>query len=86
MRRQGIISKRVIHHILYGGRPECEQPADFKSIEVMMVQIRSRMKPRGMEIGRIVNAGYFMEGPTRLALNALMYAHRTSHSDAVQAA
>jgi hypothetical protein len=45
-RRQGVVSKPVIFHILHGGRPECEQPADFKSIEVMMCQIGSALRPR----------------------------------------
>ena len=87
MRRQRVVSKPVIFDILYGGRPECEQPADFKSIEVMMCQIRAAMRPHGMEIGRIVNAGYFMEAPTRAALAALMEAHREAvQGETVQAA
>ena len=53
----------------------------------MLCQVRAALRPRGMEIGRIVSAGYFMEAPTRAALTALTEAHReTVQGETVQAA
>jgi hypothetical protein len=71
-RRQGVISKDVIHHILYGGLPECDQPATCKTIEVLMVRIRRCLWPHGIVIRTVVCGGYVMDAASRTGLAALI--------------
>jgi hypothetical protein len=80
-RRPGAVSKEVIHHILYGGLPECDQPG-LKGIEVQMVNIRASLWSHGIVIRTVVCGGYVMDAPSRAALGALTDADAHSETAA----
>jgi hypothetical protein len=83
-RRQGAVSEEVIHHILYGGLPECDQPG-LKGIEVRMVKIRASFSPHGIVIRTVVCGGYVMDELSRAKLASLIDAHRAAHSETAAA-
>jgi hypothetical protein len=76
-RRQGVISKDVIYHILYGGLPECEQPT-IKTIEVHMVAIRVALWTHGIVIRTVAVGGYMLDAGARARLATLMGEYQAS--------
>ena len=78
-RRQGVISKDVIYHILYGGLPECEQPT-IKTIEVHMVAIRVALWTHGIAIRTVAVGGYVLDAGARARLATLMGEYQASQA------
>ena len=78
-RRQGVISKDVIYHILYGGLPECEQPT-IKTIEVHMVAIRAALWTHGIVIRTVAVGGYVLDAGARARLATLMGEYQASQA------
>lgn len=72
-KRTTVTSKTMIYSLLYGDRPECDQP-DPRIIDVEISKSRAKLRPLGIEIKTVWGVGYIMEPESRRALGALMAA------------
>ncbi len=76
-KRSGIASREMIYGYLYGGRPECDQPA-IKIVDVLMVNVRRALLPHGIKIDTVWCIGWQMSEKNRTALKALMESQMTA--------
>lgn len=68
--RRDIVNRDTLFSVIYGGRPECEQP-DRKTVEVHICNIRRKILPKGYAIHTMYNAGYYMDQDARAALREI---------------
>jgi len=74
-RRNTVFSKEVIGQLVYGYRPECDQPEHvIKIIEVFVHTIRKKIAPLGLSIRTVFQQGYTMDDADRRRLTAMMRA------------
>ena len=58
MLRRAVATRTALHTVLFGARPDCDQP-EIKLIDVQMVKVRAalekdrRRRPDGMGLGRL---------------------------------
>jgi hypothetical protein len=60
-----LIAKEAIYNMLYGHRPECDQPI-WKTIDVQIHKLRKRLRIHGIEFIGIVGEGYTMKPEHKL--------------------
>jgi len=72
-KRASVTTKDMIYSLLYGDRPECDQPIP-KIIEVEISKARAKLRPLGIEIQTIWSIGYLMEPESRRKLGSMMAA------------
>jgi two-component system cell cycle response regulator CtrA len=73
-KRRGISSRDMIYGLVYGDRPECDQP-EMKILDVhvvRVVRIRRALKPHGITIETVWGVGWSMTDEHRAALAAMM--------------
>jgi hypothetical protein len=74
-KRRRVYARWEIYDILYGYTPEADQPV-LKIIEVMVAQMRPKLKHLGIEIATVYGFGYTMDDTNRAELTALIERQR----------
>ena len=70
--RRSIASRDAIYAVLFGARPECDQP-DIKLIDVQMVKVRSALKKVGIDLRTEWGAGCWgIRAPDKAKLRSMM--------------
>jgi hypothetical protein len=49
MLRRAVATRTALHTVLFGARPECDQP-EMKLIDVQMVKVRAALKKLGIDV------------------------------------
>jgi hypothetical protein len=49
MLRRSVATRTALHTVLFGARPECDQP-EMKLIDVQMVKVRAALKKLGIDV------------------------------------
>jgi hypothetical protein len=49
MLRRSVATRTALHTVLFGARPDCDQP-EIKLIDVQMVRVRAALKKVGVEV------------------------------------
>ena len=72
MLRRTVATRSALHSVLFGARPECDQP-ELKLIDVQMVRIRAALKAVGIELQTAWGSGgWFIDSDDQAALRRLM--------------
>jgi hypothetical protein len=72
MLRRAIATRTALHTVLFGGRPECDQP-EMKLIDVQMVKVRASLKKLGIDIRtEWGSGGWALAGADKAKLRRLM--------------
>ncbi|WP_154072240.1 helix-turn-helix domain-containing protein [Bradyrhizobium erythrophlei] len=60
-----LITKDAIYNMLYGHKPECDQPV-WKSIDVVIHKVRKKLRAHDIEFVCIIGEGYTMKPEHKL--------------------
>ena len=74
MRRAGTVTRASIFTVLFGARPDCDQPTDDKVIDVHVCKLRKPLRRLGVEIRPDWGFGYFITRNEKAALRAYLEA------------
>lgn len=58
--------------VLYGARPDADDPPDKKTIDTQICKIRKTLKPHGVQIETVWHVGYRMTPENKARLRALL--------------
>lgn len=65
VRHRGVVSREFAFRVIYGGRPESEQPASMGIIDTHVCRLRRALKPHGIKIATYKGLGYIISSPDR---------------------
>jgi hypothetical protein len=72
MLRRSVATRTALHTVLFGARPECDQP-EMKLIDVQMVKVRAALKKLGIDVRtEWSSGGWALAGADKAKLRRLM--------------
>jgi len=77
--RKGTVTKDMLFDALYGDRPDADVP-DLKTIDVLVCQLRRKLKPHGIAFKTWYGVGYFMDEASKQKLRGLAEARVAERS------
>lgn len=74
-KRNVTVTRAAIHTVLYGTRPDCDQPEDLKIIDVHVCKLRKPLRDAGVEIKSDWGTGYYMMQADKAKMRAFLAAN-----------
>lgn len=71
-KRTETVTKTSIFTVLYGARPDCDQPGDVRIIDVEVCKLRKSLRLKGICLRTDWGAGYSMSQADKAKLRSLM--------------
>ena len=81
LRKSAVVNKERAYVAMYGARPECDQPVDFKIIDTMICNIRKKLAPYEIEISTKWGQGYYLSEESRTRLDAFVVGKQIGGGD-----
>lgn len=70
--RHPMVGREFAFRALYGGRPESDQPADLRIIDINICRLRRALLPYRVIIKAEIGTGYFLDTKNKTRLTALV--------------
>jgi DNA-binding response OmpR family regulator len=71
--KRGTVTRESIFTVLYGARPDCDQPADVRIVDVIVCHVRKRLHDAvGVELETVWGVGFRMSSAGKSALRAFV--------------
>lgn len=66
---RSFVTHDAIYAMLYGHRPECDQPCE-KSVDVVIHKLRNTLKPHKITFRTVIDSGYAMDAANKIKVRA----------------
>lgn len=76
--RRGVVTREFAFRALYGGSPECDQPARIDVINQHVARLNKHLRKRGAEIKGQYDGGYFLDEKSKRIVREILNPEMTA--------